>query len=105
MKHHIVFKGFREYLKISRNEKLAVGCWLVILLVLFMGQAGNWLGFNIPVGYLIYEPNTGNTSFLFVLTCIFWPILAVYKVANIGKRKMIERRKSTLNVRKPNCKA
>lgn len=95
---------FREELKVTRNEKLAIGVWAVFLLVSVLGQVAYWLGFNVPVGYVIYQPETGYTGGLFILVMFFWPMFAIYKIAK-AEEKIIRQRKAESNFRKPNFKA
>lgn len=104
MRNGQVSKTFRKELRVTRNEKLAIVGWGVFLIVAALGQIAYWLGFNVPIGYLIYESDTGYTGGIFIMVMIFWPIFGIYKISKF-EEKMIRQRKIGQKTHKPNFKA
>ncbi len=96
--------SFREELKVTKNEKTVICCWFVFFLVSILGQMAYWLGLNVPIGYVIYDLETGNTGGLFILVMFFWPMFGVYKIAK-AEEKLIRHRKCSSDERRTNFEA
>ncbi len=95
---------FLNEFRLTKNEKLALVCWLAFLLITVIGQIAYLFGFNVPMPYLIYNIESGYTGGLFFMAMILWPIFVVYKLARF-EEKMIRQRKQAMKNRKTNFKA
>ncbi|MDE5179049.1 hypothetical protein [Vibrio fluvialis] len=93
--------SFRESLKLTKYEKLAVICWCNLLLVTCIGQTAYLLGYVVPIGLLIYEPQTEFTGGVFMVVMLFLPLFMGYKFAK-AEEVMLRQKRRTQHADKSN---